>query len=170
MMPTLTAIEDQLLARLTATLPAGVAIESWPAKGLEQWVQSGGAKRAATVLIHYVGSEFREPETPRHSRLVQARLVTYRVFVVARSLRDASAAARGAYALLDAVRSALTGLDLGGPGRLRPAGEEVVELSDTLAMFAAEFDAELLWIEPSEETGPAFTRGTTIDTLQGPSV
>jgi hypothetical protein len=168
--PTLTEIENLLLARLKDKLPAGVAIEAWPEKGLKHWIESGGAKRATTVLVHYAGSEFHEPETPIHSRIVQARIVTYRVFVVARSLRDPSAAARGAYALLDDTRYWLTGFDIGGPGRLRPAGEEVVELSDTLAIFAADFEGELLWIEPSEETGPAFTQGNTIDAVGGQSV
>lgn len=169
MKPTLTEIEDQLIATLTAVLPAGTLVEAWPEKGLKKWLDGGGLKRPQAVLVHYVGAEFSEP-SPKHARIAQERLVTYRLFVVARSLRGLDAAGSAAYALLDACRSVLTGLDLGGPGRLRPAGEEAIELGDALAIFAADFEAELVWLEPVTETGPALTQSTTRDTIAGQPV
>lgn len=169
MRPTLIELENQLLAQLRSALPPATLVEAWPEKGLEQWLKSGGPKRLPAVLTHYAGSEFAAPDL-NYGAPAQAQVVTWRLYVVARSLRDPGEAARGAYALLDACRAALTGLDLGGPGRLRPVGEEAIELSDTLAIFAADYEAELVWMQLEPETGPAFTQGTTIDTIGGHGV
>lgn len=138
-MPTIEAIEQAVMDRLHAAIPT-VAVEGWPDRP-EAYVLKHAV---GALLVRYAGSRFGKPEPT--DVVVQTQTPKIEVAALTRALRTH----KGVYALLGAVRRALTGFRAAGCSAMYPMSETFTDYADGVWQYTIEFACEALHTEPAQ--------------------
>lgn len=121
--------ENLILARLQAQI-TGIQIESFPEKAAEYNLKHP----VGAILLHYSGARFNKNEGAWH--VVQHTELKWGITLIVRNLRTQT----GAYAYLDAIRTALTGYrPYNNHEMLYPIAENFLSNEDNLWVFAVDF-------------------------------
>jgi hypothetical protein len=136
----LTDLETQIVDRLKSRL-TNIQVEPYPDRPAEyKLLHPTGA-----VLVHYQGSRYGKRRAT--DAVVQDRRLEFGVTVLARNLRVHT----GAYAILDAVCSALTGWQPGGYGKIYPLSDGFLSEETGIWQYQMSFALDALNIELAEE-------------------
>lgn len=153
------AMEDAILAQLKGAMPRA-NVDRWPDK-FESY-DSLPMERGAAVLVAYRGGAFGESRAT--DAVVQDWTAQFEVQVVTTSLRGPG----GATALLDQVRTALTGFRPDNADPLRPVSEEIVNAPTGRQVYGQLYACKRLHIETRpDDTEAPFITATNRDTTTG---
>jgi len=127
-------IERDMVALLAEALPE-MSVQAFPDKpDAFRLTHPHGA-----VLIGYSGSRMPDPFVLAGTE--QRRRLEYQLVVKVRSLRDHT----GAYAVLEAIRTALSGQAIRG-ARFYPAKEQFEDVSNGVWTYLAVYAADVPWV------------------------
>lgn len=130
----LTEMETAIVALLAAALP-DLAVEPFPDRPDNyRFTHPHGA-----VLVGYAGSRLAGPNVLAGTG--QVRHIEFHLVIKVRSLRDHT----GAYAVLDAIRTALSGQTVLG-ARFYPAREQFDDVSSGVWTYTAVYGADVPWV------------------------
>jgi len=132
------AIERDMVTLLATALP-DLRVEAFPDKpDAYRLSHAHGA-----VLVGYSGSRLPDPSVLAGTQ--QKRRLEYQLVVKVRSLRDHS----GAYAVLEAIRSALAGQPLRG-ARFYPVREQFEDVSNGVWTYLAVYATDVPWVSQAQ--------------------
>lgn len=131
-------MEDAMVALLTAKLP-DLKVEAFPDKPeAYRLTHAHGA-----VLVGYSGSRLNSADVLAGNN--QKRRIEFQLVVKVRSLRKHA----GAYAVLDAVRTALSGQNIRG-ARFFPTREQFEDVTNGVWTYLAVYAADIPWVSQAQ--------------------
>lgn len=151
-------IEAAIIAKLKPAL-GGLLVDSFP-DTQEKYNRLPFNK--GVCLVAYKGSRFGEVKAT--DLIIQDQAAEFEVQVAVRNLKGQA----GAYALLEAVRGALTGYAPGGAGQLFPTNEQFVSSEDFVWTYAQTFTCSWPAVQVvPDSTDPPFQHGIFQDDHSG---
>ena len=157
-------IEAAIVARLRSQINS-VEIIHYPDRP-ETWRMT---HRVGTAMVMYKGAKYGEQRDT--AAIIQERTLEFEVAILMRDLGwsvggSASGLNPGAYAIIEAVRAALTGYAIAGCGKMYPTREKFVERDKQGGVwnYALSFAVVTLAVEQSvTKDFPLFIRGVALD-------
>src|SRR5574344_326277 len=126
----ITEIENKIVEKLKAKLP-DLLVDSFPEKPQDfVFTHPKGA-----VLVHYQGSNYGNIEST--DIVFQDKKMEYAITLVTRNLRTKNS---GAYAILEQVKSILTGFRLDGYSKMYPTKEGFLSENNGIWQYAINFE------------------------------
>jgi hypothetical protein len=157
-------IETAIVAQLTAQI-GGIEIAHYPDRPESYRL----THRVGAALVQYLGGKYGAMRDT--AAIIQERVMEFGVTVMMRDLgwnygAEPGGPSPGAYAILEAIRAALTGLRIPGCRKIYPRAEKFVERDQQggVWIYLITFALSTVAVEPSSpQTFPLFIRGVAME-------
>jgi len=157
-------IESAIVAQLAAQV-GGIEVAHFPDRPESYRL----THRVGAALVQYLGAKYGAMRDT--AAIIQERVMEFGVTVMMRDLgwnygAEPGGPSPGAYAILEAVRAALTGLRIPGCRKLYPRGEKFVERDKQggVWIYMITFALSTVAVEPSStQNFPLFIRGVAME-------
>ncbi|MGC2277722.1 MAG: Gp37 family protein, partial [Candidatus Binatus sp.] len=157
-------IEDAIVSQLRSQI-SSIEIAHYPDRP-ETWRMT---HRVGTALVMYKGAQY--GELLDTAAIIQQRKLEFEISIMMRDLGwavggDASGPSPGAYAIIEAIRTALTGYQIPGCRKIYPVNEKFVKRDKQGGVwtYASTFALSTVAVEASQpDNFPLFIKGIALE-------